>query len=409
MQISRYIKTCQACNSKLIKLFYSFGNLPPVNEYHSNKKLSKTNYFNTDIVICEKCSLFQLGNIVNKEILFPKNYPYTSSTTKILRKNFFNLAKQVEKKGILKNKKDIVLDIGSNDGNLLSNFTKYRVLGVTPEQIGKLAIKKGIPTILRYFNNNTARLILKKYGKCKLITATNVFAHIDYPNDVIKNITKILDKDGVFINESHYLGDLVNFNQYDTVYHEHLRYYSLRSLQFLLKKHGYKIFDCQKIPTHGGSIRVFASKSKKYKLSSNIKKVLKEEEKILSEKNLTEFKKNILMSKLNLYKILSSIKSKNKKIAGVSAPSRASTLINYTGLDNNIIDCIFEISGSYKIGKFMPGTKIKIVNEKEIKKYKPDYLLIFSWHIKDELKKIFRKNGYKGKFIIPLPWAKIEN
>lgn len=406
--IANYIKTCQICKSKDIKKFYSFGNLPPVNDYNKYENQAKTIYFNSDLLICKKCSLIQLGTIVDKEILFPKSYPYTSSTTKILRENFKELSEQVKKKKILNDETDLVLDIGSNDGNLLSNFKKYRVLGVTPEEIGKLAIKKGIPTLLRYFDKITAKLIKKKFGRCKLITATNVFAHIDKPNDVLENISTLLDKDGVFINESHYLIDLIKDNQYDTVYHEHLRYYSLTSLIYFFKIHGFHIFDCQKIKTHGGSIRVFASKNKKYKISKNISKILNKEKKVLGASSLEKFKKNILISKLKLHEILLKIKLKDQRVCGISAPSRSSTLINYVGLDEYLIDCIFEISGSYKIGNFMPGTKIKIEDEKYLAKYKPDYLIIFSWHIKDELKKIFRKKGFKGRFIIPLPKPRIE-
>lgn len=405
---SRYIKNCQVCDSKSMKKFYSFGNLPPVNEYNNLNNLAETNYYNTDLIECTNCSLMQLATIVDKKILFSKDYPYTSSTTKILRENFVDLAFQVKKRDLLKNDKELVLDIGSNDGNLLSNFKNFRVLGVTPEKIGKLAIRKRIPTILRYFDNQTTKVILKKYGKCKIVTATNVFAHIDNPNEMVKNIKKILEDDGVFISESHYLGSLIQTNQYDTVYHEHLRYYSLKSLKYLLNKHGLRVFDCEKISTHGGSIRVYASKSKKYKINASVNKMLKEEKHTLSLKKFKKFKKDILKSKLSLYQKLSIIKSKNKVICGIGAPSRASTLINYVGLDHNIIDCIFEVPGSYKIGSYMPGTKIKIVSEAEIKKYKPDYLLIFSWHIKNQLKKIFRIKGFKGKFIIPLPQAKIE-
>ena len=149
--------------------------------------------------------LVQLSTIVDKEIIFPKSYPYTSSTTKILRENFKELYVESEKMLNLKNN-SLVIDIGSNDGNLLSNFNKkYKVLGVTPELIGQVAIRKGINTLLRYFDTKTANIILKKYGKAKLITATNVFAHIDNIDQVMKNIIKILDKDGVFITESHYL------------------------------------------------------------------------------------------------------------------------------------------------------------------------------------------------------------
>jgi 2-polyprenyl-3-methyl-5-hydroxy-6-metoxy-1,4-benzoquinol methylase len=405
---SRYIKNCQVCGSKSIKKFYSFGNLPPVNEYNNLNNLAETKYYNTDLIQCTNCSLIQLATIVDKKILFSKDYPYTSSTTKILRENFADLALQVKKRDLLKNDKELVLDIGSNDGNLLSNFKNFRILGVTPEKIGKLAIKKSIPTLLRYFDNPTTKVILKKYGKCKIVTATNVFAHIDNPNEMVKNIKKILEGDGIFISESHYLGSLIQTNQYDTVYHEHLRYYSLKSLKYLLNKHGLRVFDCEKILTHGGSIRVYASKSKKYKIKASVNKMIKEEQHTLSLKKFKKFKKDILKSKLSLYQKLSTIKSKNKVICGISAPSRASTLINYVGLDHNIIDCIFEVPGSYKIGSYMPGTKIKIVSEADIKKFKPDYLLIFSWHIKNQLKKIFRIKGFKGKFIIPLPQPKIE-
>ena len=152
----------------------------------------------------------------------------------------------------------MVIDIGSNDGNLLSFFKdKYKVLGVTPENVGKIAIKNGIPTIINYFNLKTANLIVKKYKGLKLITATNVFAHMDNLDEIMKGIKKCLDKNGVFITESHYLIPLLKETQYDTVYHEHLRYYSVTSLKKLFFKYGLQIFDVEKIPTHGGSIRVY--------------------------------------------------------------------------------------------------------------------------------------------------------
>ena len=156
------------------------------------------------------------------------------------------------------------MDIGSNDGNLLSNFKdNYRVLGVTPEDIGKVAIKRGIPTIIDYFDKKVVQNVIRMHGKAKIITATNVFAHITEVNQLIKNIKKCLKPDGIFISESHYLLPLIKNNQYDTVYHEHLRYYSLKSLKYLFSKNQLEIFKVEKIPTHGGSIRVYASKKKK--------------------------------------------------------------------------------------------------------------------------------------------------
>ena len=194
-----------------------------------------------------------------------------------LRENFTNLYKDTKKTIDLK-KNDLVIDIGSNDGNLLSNFKNdHRVLGVTPEKIGKLAIKKGIPTIIDYFNDKISSKIVKKYGKAKVITATNVFAHIDNINSVVKSILKTLKTDGVFISESHYLLPLIRTVQYDTIYHEHLRYYSLESLNYLLKKNNLEIIDTKEIPTHGGSIRVYAARKGVYKISSNVKRQFKKE------------------------------------------------------------------------------------------------------------------------------------
>ena len=406
---SRVVKRCQISNSKKLKSLIFLGYLPPVNTL---KKIGSTPEeeisFPAELLFCDESKLAQLGCIVDKEILFPYSYPYTSSTTKILRDNFADLYKDTNK--IIKlDKNDLIIDIGSNDGNLLSNFKKkHKVLGVTPEKIGKLAIKKGIPTIIDYFNKKVSSKILKKYGKAKVITATNVFAHIDNINSVVKAILKTLKTDGVFISESHYLLPLIQTLQYDTIYHEHLRYYSLESLNFLFKKHNLEIIDTKEIPTHGGSIRVYAARKGIYKISNNVKKQFNKEKKYLNKKSFLNFKKKVVTSKINLFNIIKKVKDKNKKIFGVGAPSRASTLINYLGLDQDIIDCVLEINGSYKIGNYIPGTKIPIVNENILSKQKPDYLILFSWHIKNELKKNLKKKGFKGKFIIPLPVPRIE-
>jgi hypothetical protein len=182
-----------------------------------------------------------------------------------------------------------------------------------------------------------------------------------------------------------------------------MRYYSLTSLNYLFKKFNFKIFYVKKIPTHGGSIRVYVTKNKNQKIYKSVNKILNFEKNYLNEKKFKEFRDNVIMSKINLYSLLKKIKSKGKSVYGVGAPSRATTLVNYVGLNEDIIDYILEVKGSYKIGKFMPGTNIPIVNENLIKKKNPDYLLILSWHIAKTLVRNFKKNGFKGKFIIPLP------
>ena len=257
-------------------------------------------------------------------------------------------------------------------------------------------------------NKTTANFVLKKYGKAKIITATNVFAHIENVDLLMKNILKILDKNGIFISESHYLVSLIKTNQYDTIYHEHLRYYSLSSLKYLFDKYGLKIIRTKKINTHGGSIRVFVTKSKKYKINKNVKKILNLEKKYLNLKTFNKFRKNVFRSKINLYSILKNIKNSNKKICGIGAPARASTLINYIGLDENIVDYVVEIEGSQKIGNYIPGTKIPILPENKLFSDQPDFAILFSWHLTSELKRKLKKKGYKGKFIIPLPKPYIE-
>jgi len=407
---SKTINKCQISGIKDLKTIISIGYLPPVNKLKKiNSLLTEDVFFPSELVYSKSSHLVQLSTIVDKEILFPNEYPYTSSTTKILRENFKELYKDCNKI-INISSKDLVIDIGSNDGNLLNNFKdRHRVLGITPEKIGKIAIKKGIPTLIKYFDQATANLVLKNYGKAKVITATNVFAHIENVKQLMGNILKILDRDGVFISESHYLASLIKTVQYDTIYHEHLRYYSLKSLNYLFNKYDLEIIHAKKINTHGGSIRVYAAYKNKFKINQSVNKILDYEKKYLNWKTFNKFRENVVKSKINLYSILKKLKEKNKKIYGIGAPSRASTLINYVGLDENIIECVLEIDGSYKIGNYIPGKKIPILSEKKLYKEPPDYVILFSWHIASELKMNLKKKGYKGKFIIPLPNPRIES
>lgn len=405
---SKTISKCQISGARDLRSIMFFGYFPPPTVMKKiGSKIDEEKLYPADLVYSPTSKLVQINNIVKKEILFPKSYAYTSSTTKILRENFQELYKECRK--LVKiSKNDLVIDIGSNDGNLLNNFKdNHRVLGITPEKVGLLARKKGIPTLLRYFDKKTVNFVKRKYGKAKIITATNVFAHIEDVNSLMRNITKVLRKDGVFISESHYLVSLIQTNQYDTIYHEHLRFYSLTSLKYLFDKYGLTIFHAKKIDTHGGSIRVYVTRNKKIKINKNVNKILKLEKKYLNWKTFSKFKKNVIYSKMNLYSLLKNIKKNNKKICGVGAPVRATTLVNFVGLDENIIDYIVEVDGSKKIGNYMPGTKIPIVSEKKLFIDKPDYALMFSWHIAKELKSKLMKKGFKGKLIVPLPQPRI--
>jgi len=404
-----FVKKCQLCNSKKIQAVHSFGFHPTVNDFLITNDLhSKINFFPLKLLFCKECELVQLNVIINSKTIFPENYAYRSGTTRILKENFNKLKNEIELKKLLK-LNNFIIDIGSNDGTLLSNFKgKYKILGIEPTAVSKIANSKGIKTINKQFNYDQAKNIKKKYGKANLITATNVFAHIEDIHQVMKSIKLILKKDGVFISESHYLFDLISTLQYDTVYHEHLRYYSLRSLKKLFSLYKMEIFDITKIPTHGGSIRVYSSLKGKYKISKNVIKLLKKEQTGRKfEKKLLNFSRNISISKLKINSLIYKYKLMGKKIVGISSPSRSSTLINYLGLDHNIIDYICEINGSLKIGKNIPGTNIPVVDENILFKDQPDIAIVFSWHIYKELVKKIKKKGFKGKFMIPLPNPKI--
>lgn len=406
---SLVVEKCQICQNPKLESILFLGYLPPVNLMNPmGSKPKEQPSYPAQLLYCPRCHLVQLGLIVDPKIIFPKEYPYTSGTTKILRDNFQELSQECNKLLDFKSN-DLVVDIGSNDGTLLSNFQNdYKVLGVTPEDIGKLAIKRGIPTILDYFTSKVVNKIKKQYGKAKLITAANVFAHIENVNEVVENILSLLRPDGVFISESHYLYALIKTVQYDTIYHEHLRYYSLASLKYLLNMHGLEVFHARPIPTHGGSIRVYAARKGVYALKPSVKKMLnREKDYVTSKKNLLKFKNKVVLSKLELFSLLWNIKRKAKKIYGISAPSRGSTLINYVGLDDGILDYVLEIKGSYKIGNYIPGTLIPIIEETKLFQDQPEYALLLSWHIAKELMPKLKQKGFKGDFIIPLPEPRI--
>ena len=315
-KMARKIICCQICNSKKIRNIMFFGFIPPVNNMDSIGSINSEIFnFPLNLVKCDSCHHVQIDTIVEKKVLFPFTYPYLSGTTKILKENFLDLYNECNQMLSLK-KDDLVLDIGSNDGTLLDSFKKNGLftLGVEPSQAGQIANENGIETIIDYFNEETVKKILINHKRPRVITATNVFAHIEEPNSLIKLIKKIMDKNSVFVTESHYLISLIKTLQYDTIYHEHLRYYHLSALDKLFRLNDLEIFHAKKIPTHGGSIRVFVSQKGLLKKTSNLKKIL-EEEKISgvnSRAYYEEFCDKVIKSKFKLLKLLINLKQKKK-------------------------------------------------------------------------------------------------
>jgi hypothetical protein len=246
--------------------------------------------------------------------------------------------------------------------------------------------------------------VRREHGPARIVTAANCFAHIEDVHAIVEGILDLLGPDGVFISESHYLIGLLDRLQYDTVYHEHLRYYSLNSLANLLHMHGLEVFYARPIPTHGGSIRVYAARRGVQPVNDGVAKILAAEPRGEAMRaRLERFRDDVMLSKLRLLAMIRDLKENGARICGISAPSRASTLVNYLGLDADIIDYVCEIAGSLKIGKCMPGTSIPVVEESRLFADQPDCAVIFSWHIADELAPKLRAKGFRGKLVTPLP------
>jgi C-methyltransferase C-terminal domain/Methyltransferase domain/Putative zinc binding domain len=398
------VECCQVCGHGPLATVLSLGYMPPVNQMVAIGETPRQQpWFPTNLLHCPTCDLVQLGLAVDPAIIFPPEYPYTSGTTKLLRDNFAELyAEAAAMLALAPN--DLVVDIGSNDGTLLSNFKRHRVLGIEPTEVGKIASSRGIPTLTRYFTPAVAAEVKREHGPARVVTAANCFAHIEDVHAIVEGILDLLAPDGAFISESHYLIGLLDRLQYDTVYHEHLRYYSLASLAHLLQMHGLEVFHARPIPTHGGSIRVYAARRGVRPVNASVGQMLAAEPRGEAMRaRLDKFRNEVMLSKLRLLAMLRDLKEQGARICGISAPSRASTLVNYLGLDEAIIDYVCEIAGSLKIGKCMPGTSIPVVEESRLFADQPDCAVIFSWHIADELAPKLRAKGYRGKLLTPLP------
>jgi hypothetical protein len=400
------VECCQVCGHAPLDAVLSLGYMPPVNQMVPIGSVPRQQpWFPTNLLHCRNCDLVQLGLAVDPAIIFPPEYPYTSGTTKLLRDNFAELQREATSMLGL-GADDLVVDIGSNDGTLLSNFKAAgsRVLGIEPTDVGDIANTRGIPTFKRYFGVEAAREVVKEHGPASVVTAANCFAHMEDVHAIVDGIVEMLKDDGAFISESHYLIPLLDTLQYDTVYHEHLRYYSVVSLKHLLEMHDLEIFHARPIPSHGGSIRVYAARRGTHTVQDSVRRMLAAEPRgEAMSKRLAAFRRDVVLSKLRLLSMLRELKEKGQRIAGISAPSRASTLVNYVGLDEALIDYVCEIPGSLKIGKCMPGTAIPVVDEARLFQDQPDCAIIFSWHIADELAPKLRAKGFRGRLITPLP------
>jgi len=404
--------TCRMCGSSKLYSFLSLGSMPIPNGFLDKKDLKKQElHYPLKICVCESCWLVQLTHTIPAEIMF-KNYLYIPSVSKTMVEHFQKLATDVIAT-VHPLKNELVVDIGSNDGTLLSFFKKKKlnVLGIDPaENIAKDTNARGIPTIANYFNEKTAQKVYKKLGTAKAITATNVIAHIDDLHSVMKGIKILLHPDGLFVMEAPYLIDLLDNNEFDTIYHEHLSYMSIRPLMKLFEQFDLKIVDVKKQGVHGGTVRIFVSHlSSKYEIHPRVQIFVSEEnlKKLYLRSTYDEFARRVKVIKRDLLSFLRRIKKDGKSIVGYGASAKGNVLMNYCNISTDILDYIVD-STPYKQGKYTPGTHVPIYPESPLKTNTPDYALLMSWNFAKEIiekNKEYRERG--GQFIITIPYLKI--
>ncbi len=406
------MSACRMCRSNNLYKFLDLGFTPPADQFRRNDQMKEQEiHYPLEVYMCDDCGLAQLTYVVSPEILYRNDYPYESSITKTGHIHWESFAKEVVDKFEL-GKQDLVVDIGSNVGVLLEAFKNNDVIvqGVDPAaNIVMLAQKRGIDTICDFFNSESVGKILEDKGNASVITGTNVFAHIDDLHLLMSNVKKLLKKKGVFIFEAPYFVNLIKTIQYDTIYHEHLSYLSVRPLIGFFAKHNMEMIDIKFADIHGGSFRVYTSEQGNYPVSGTVKNLLDKENTmgLYSHATLDKFSSDVKNNRSELTWLLHSLKRDGKSIVGVSAPAKGMTLLNYCRIGNDWLDVVSEKS-TLKIGRYTPGMHIPVVPDDYLLEKQPDYALLLAWNFADEIIKNldgYRKRG--GKFIIPIPMPKI--
>ncbi len=406
-----HIPRCQICNSSKVRTILDLGHQPLCDTLVTKASLNEPEKtYPLRMVWCQKCTGVQIDYCVDGKEVYHPDYPYRSGISKPLADYQRQICLSLIEKYDL-NSKDLAIDIGSNDGTLLSGFKKagIRILGVEPTNIAKYANAHGIRTIQSFFDINASQKIKKKYGKAAVITTTNVFAHMQTIGEVIMGIHNLLEDDGVFISETHYLLDVIQGGQFDTIYHEHLRTYSLRSLIALFKPYDFTVTDVERGDRYGGNLRVHITKGKGRPVSQNVRRLLKKERAAGLGKlaTYTKFAQRVQKARLEFMDFLIKTKRSGKTIVGKSCPGRASTLLNYYGVGPELIPYLAELPTSLKLGMYLPGKHIPVVNERILFKEQPDYLVLLSWHYAIPIMKRLKAAGLKSDFVIPLPDLKI--
>ncbi|AZO96315.1 methyltransferase domain-containing protein [Halocella sp. SP3-1] len=404
---------CRFCNTNLEKEFLSLGVSPLANSYLDNRGLGKKElFYPLELYVCPNCLLVQVDEFEIPENIF-SDYAYFSSYSSTWLEHVEKYVNKMMKEYGIEDKSNVI-EIASNDGYLLQYFKKQNVsvLGIEPaENVALVAEKKGVPTICKFFAKSLAEELVQKDVRADLLIGNNVLAHVPNLNDFISGMKILLNYDGFITMEFPHLLRLIKENQFDTIYHEHFSYFSFIVVNKILKKHGLEIFEVEEIPTHGGSLRIYAKH-----IEDNTKLVKSSVEDLFTKekdfgidkiKTYDKFTEKVKQSKRNILKFLIDLKNKDKMIVGYGAPAKGNTLLNYCGVGIDFLDYTVD-KNPYKQGKYLPGTHIPIFSPEKFKETKPDYVIILPWNLKEEIiQQINYIKEWNGKFIVLIPEVEV--
>ncbi len=404
---------CRFCNNLLKHEFVDLENSPPSNSCLNKDQLNEAEvFYPLKLFICEKCFLVQIDEYKKSKEIFNNNYAYFSSFSG----SWLNHAQNYVNKIINRfgyNQQSHVMEIASNDGYLLQYFKGKQIpaFGIEPAaNVAQAAQEKGVETIIDFFGVRLAKELVAQDKKADLIIGNNVFAHVPDVNDFVEGMKIALNDKGVITLEFPHIMQLIEKNQFDTIYHEHFSYYSFYTSCLIFNKHGLELFDVEQIPTHGGSLRIYGKhkEDKSKTISPNVAKLLKEEE-VKGMRSLDYYKgfqDKVDKVKLELISFLLKQKMQNKKVAAYGAAAKGNTLLNYCGIKKDLINFVADAS-HHKQGKYLPGCHIPVVSEEMIKQEKPDYILILPWNLREEItRQLNYTKEWNARFVLPI--SKLE-
>jgi SAM-dependent methyltransferase len=403
--------SCIVCGQQSVERFLDLGSTALANKFLTKEELSKPEAkYPLRVGYCHACGHVQLTEEVPPSAMF-EDYLYVSSASDTLKAHLFDLSDIVAKRRNL-SANDLVIDIGCNDGTLLTGFKRHgvRTLGVDPAQnLAALNQNSGIERYVGFFNSKTAKEIVNKWGPASAITATNTFPHIPALQDFVEGIKIALAPGGAFVIEAHYLVDILEQCAFDTIYHEHISYWALGPMMYLFEKHGMQVVDAERLPLHHGQLRATVQRNGEVSPSSRVAEILDAERRLGLDKAATyrRFAQKTMELKEDLQRTLKEFRAKGKKIVGYGAPAKGNTLLGFLEIGPDLIEYIADKS-PLKQGRYCPGVHIPVVSPAQLLVDQPDFVVLLAWNFVDEIlsqQEEYRRRG--GKFIVPVPDVQI--